>query len=222
MEAPVYYPIFLKIHGKRCVVIGGGQVALRKINALLECGADIVVISPDLHPELSQLAEDREIKVIYRDYESGDLEGAFIVVAATNRRDINQKVADEARAQNILVNVVDAQEQSDFIIPSLFRRGDLAIAISTAGGSPALAKKIRTRLEQSLGEEYTLLLSLIKEVRSVLKEKGIVFSADVWQDALDIDLLVRLLQTAQKEKARSLLVSNLEESERRLRRKDNI
>lgn len=210
-QPSAYYPAFLNIHGKRCVVVGGGTVALRKVKVLLDCGADVTVVSPTLHSDLAQLAEAKGISVICRDFETGDLKNAFIAIAATNRSETNQKVTEEAKKRGILVNVVDSLGESAFIIPSLFRRGDLAIAISTAGASPALARKVRTFLEQSFGEEYTLLLSLVKEVRSALKKKGVVVSADAWQEALDLDFLIELLRTGQREKAKAVLLSNLEE-----------
>ena len=139
-QVPRYYPIFLNIRGKRCVVVGGGPVALRKVNILLEHEANVEVISPELCPELSQLAKSRAIQVLQRNYNGGDLQGVFIAIAATDDGEINNKVAEEARAKGVLVNVVDDLEHSDFIVPSQFRRGDIAIAVSTAGKSPALAR----------------------------------------------------------------------------------
>ncbi len=203
-----YYPVSLNIQGKRCVVIGGGEVALRKVKALLEHGASVQVVSPALCPELNQLATSRAIDVLHKEYEPGDLKDAFIAIAATTENDTNQKVADEARQKKILVNVADSRQQSDFIIPSYFRRGDLTIAVSTAGGSPALARKIRTGVEENFGEEYATLTSLVEEVRSQLKRRGITATGDDWQKALDLDLLVRLLQTGQREKAKATLLSN--------------
>jgi siroheme synthase-like protein len=204
-----YYPALLNIQGKRCVVIGGGTVALRKVRALLDCGAKVTLVSPTLHPELAQLAEAGAISLVYRDYESGDLTDAIVAIAATDVREANQKVADEAREKGILINVVDDSEQSDFIIPSYFRRGGLTIAISTAGLSPALARKIRTKLEGIFGEECALLLSIVTDVRSALKKRGITVSADAWQKALDLDLLIGLVRAGQPEKARAVLVRKL-------------
>lgn len=204
-----YYPIFLDVRGKRCMVVGGGQVALRKAKALLKHGANVEVVSPALCPELSQLAEAGRISVIRKAYEPGDLKDAFVVIVAATS-DINQKVADEARRQKILVNVASSSEQSDFIVPSYLCRGDLTIAISTAGRSPALTRKVRAKLEQHFGEEYTSLTSLIGEVRSELKRRGVVVSSVDWQKALDLDLLIGLLRTGQQEKAKATLLSNLE------------
>jgi siroheme synthase-like protein len=205
-----YYPVFLSIRGKRCVVIGGGVVALRKVRALLDYGAKVTVVSPTLHPDLAQLAEAGRIGSIRREFKPGDLAGAAIAIAATDERAINQKVSHEARDRGVLVNVVDSSEQSDFIIPSFFRRGDLTIAVSTAGMSPALARKIRTKLEGLLGEELALVLSIIGDVRSGLQQRGIGVTADAWQEALDLDLLIGLVQEGRPEEARDILRTRLE------------
>jgi len=204
-----YFPVFLDVRRKKCVVIGGGQVAFRKIRTLLDCGASVTVISPVLHPDLSELANKKSIQVIRRSYKSRDLKGAFIVIAATGTKETNRKVAKEAGRVGALVNVVDDPEPSDFIVPSLLRRGDLTIAISTGGMSPALARKIRTRLEESFGEEYALLVSLVEEVRSTLRREGMRIDTEKWQDALDLDLLTRLLRGSHKDKAKAVLMEKL-------------
>jgi siroheme synthase-like protein len=204
-----YYPIFLNVNVKKCVVVGGGKVALRKVKMLLECGAKVTVISPILHQNLVRLAQDKAIRLIKRDYEPGDLDGAFVVIASTDVEEINRSVAHEAKKRGILVNVVDDSGESDFIVPSFLRRGDLTIAISTGGTSPALAKKIRTKLEQDFGKEYALLLPLIGEVRSTLKEKEITVREEAWHEVLDLDSLIRLIQNSQQERAKTLLLSKL-------------
>lgn len=209
-QRPSYYPIFLNIQGKKCVVIGGGKVAFRKVKTLLEHGANVEVISPDLCPELNELAEAKTISVFRQNYEPRVLKGAVITIAATNKKDINQKVADEARKQGVLVNVVDNLELSDFIVPSYFHRGDLTIAVSTAGLSPALARKIRSKLEQNFSEEYASLTGLIEEVRTELKQKGIIINGNTWQEALDLDLLLKLLEAGLREQAKVTLLDKLE------------
>jgi siroheme synthase-like protein len=209
IKPPIYYPIFLNIQGKRCVVIGGGKVALRKIKMLLDCGANVSVISPKPHPDIAKLSKERAIHLIQRDYESQDLKGAVIAIVCTDVKEVNRKVADEAKKAGILVNVADDPEPSDFIIPAFFRRGNLTLAVSTSGKSPALARKIRTKLEKSFGEEYASLLSLIGEVRSTLKEKGYIVDAEAWQEALDLDLLIQLVRSGQRKKAKVILLSKL-------------
>jgi len=205
----VYYPVSLNIQGKRCVVIGGGKVALRKVKMLLDCGANVSVISPKPHPDIAKLSKEKAIHLIQRDYESQDLKGAVIAIVCTDVKEVNRKVADEAKKAGILVNVADDPEPSDFIIPAFFRRGNLTLAVSTSGVSPALARKIRTKLEKSFGEEYTSLLSLIGEVRSTLKEKGYIVDAEAWQEALDLDLLIQLVRSDQRKKAKVILLRKL-------------
>ena len=185
-EPPVYYPIMLNLQGKKCVVVGGGHVALRKVKMLLDCGADITVISPKPHLGMAKLFEKKAIRLFHRDYKVGDLMDATLAVASTDVREINRTVAHEAKRLGILVNVVDDPRLSSFILPSFFRRGNLTIAVSSAGTSPALARKIRSNLEKSLGKEYATLLSLISEVRSALKERGYTVDGEAWQEVLDL------------------------------------
>jgi siroheme synthase-like protein len=204
-----YYPVFLSIRGKRCVVVGGGQVALRKVRTLLEHKGSVDVISPDLCSELSDLAREGEIHVIRRHYQPGDLQGSLIAIAATDNNDTNLEVAREARKRAVLVNVVDDAENSDFIAPSYLRRGDVTIAISTAGRSPALARKIRTRLESDFTDEYATLALLINEVRAEVKQQGIRINGDAWQEALELEPLIELLRSGDSEKARTILLESL-------------
>lgn len=213
-DSSAYFPVFLNIRGKKCVVVGGGQVALRKVKALLDAGADVSVISPDLCPELIKLADTEEISVEKRLFQSGDLERSLITVAATDDNGINLEVAKEARGKGILVNVVDDSGNSDFIVPSYLRRGDIAIAVSTAGRSPALARKIRSRLEDVFGDEYAALALLIDEVRMEIRSQGIKVKGDDWQKAIDLDLLIDLLKKNEIEQARNLLLSNLKALQR--------
>ena len=213
-KAIVYYPIFSNIQGKKCVVIGAGNVALRKIKSLLECRADITVISPKPHPEISKLSEERMIRLIERDYKTSDLKDAVIAIVCTDAKKVNRKAADEARKAGALVNVADDPDRSDFIIPSFFRRGNLTLAVSTSGVSPALAKKIRAKLEKSFGVEYASLLSLIGEVRSGIKREGYIVDAETWQGILDIDLLTRLVKAGSREKAKTLLLEKLRTAKR--------
>jgi siroheme synthase-like protein len=204
-----YYPMLLNISGRRCVVVGGGRVALRKVRALLEHGAIIEVISPDLCPELAEMTEPGEIRTTRRNYRPGDLKNAFIAIAATDNSDMNRRIAKEARSGAVLVNVADDPESSDFIVPSYARRGGVTIAVATAGQSPALARKIRTRLEQEHGSEYASLVHLIGEVRAEVKRQRIKVSGDDWQEAIDLDLMIELLKRGDREKARAALFDSL-------------
>ena len=211
-KPPVYYPIFLNIQGKKCVVIGGGQVGLRKAKMLLQAGANVFVISKNPHAEIRKLSKRKAIHLIQRDYKAGDLKDAVIAIACTDVKEVNRKVADEAKKAGVLINVADDPERSDFITPSLFKRGNLTVAVSTAGVSPALAKKIRMRLEQTFGEEYSPLLSVIKEVRQELKEQQLRVNTEDWQNALDLDLLTHLIQAGERQKAKAVLLEKLKPS----------
>ncbi len=205
-QSPSYYPVFLDIGGKKCVVVGGGQVALRKVETLLGNGARVEVISPELCPEL---AANPQISVLKRAYRPGDLAGAYLAIAATDSPETNHRVAVEARGERVLINVVDDAEYCDFILPSLVRRGDITIAISTAGKSPAVARKLRTRLEKEFGEEYAVLLGIVEEIRRDVKRRSLTVDSETWQDALDLDLLTGLIRKGQTEKAREIISRNL-------------
>lgn len=207
-----YYPLFLKTKGKRCIVVGGGQVALRKVKMLLEHKADIEVISPVLCSKLQELADNEQIHVIPRQYQKGDLRGATIVISATDNADINREVIKEARRNAILINVVDNPEESDFIVPSYLRQGDISVAISTGGRSPALARKIRTILERELGSEHSPLLDLIEEARAEIKSLRLNISGDAWQEALDLDLLNKTLKNKGKQAAKFVLLNRLKKA----------
>lgn len=204
-----YYPVFLDIKGKKCAVVGGGQVALRKVRTLLEHEASVEVISPALCSELNKLSKSGEIRVLRKDYQAGDLQGAFIAIAATDNSEINLAVVKDARNRGILVNVVDCAENSDFILPSYLRRGDVIIAISTSGRSPALARRIRSRLEKDFGDEYASLALLIDEVRAEIKLEDINVNGDDWQKAIDLDLMINLLKKGNREEAKAVLLRNL-------------
>ncbi|MBI4295975.1 MAG: bifunctional precorrin-2 dehydrogenase/sirohydrochlorin ferrochelatase [Chloroflexi bacterium] len=204
-----YYPVFLKIRDRSCAVIGGGQVALRKVKQLLESEAKVTVISPEFCPELVRLAAQGEISLTERRYRTGDLRGVFVAIAATNDTIVNQRIAEEGRKESVLVNVVDDADDSDFIVPSLGRRGDITIAVSTSGKSPALARKIRTMLEEQFGEEYASLALLVSQVRTEIRQTGIPVSSERWQEALDVDSLLELLRKQETDKAKAVLLANL-------------
>jgi len=168
-----YYPVFLKLKNKVCVVIGGGKVAERKILGLLAVGAKVKVISPDLTPKLKSLYEKGTFIWEERPYRRGDLTGAFLVIAATNDPSVQEEIFKEAEEKNIPCNVVDRPEYCTFIVPSIIKRGDLVIAISTSGASPALARRLRETLEEIFGEEYTLYLNLMRKIREKILKMDI-------------------------------------------------
>jgi len=208
-EASPYYPIFLNVRGKKCLVVGGGNVALRKVQSLLERGASVVVVSPTLCPELSRMAGESTIQALQRGYKAEDLQAALVAVAATDDAETNEGVAAEARRRGVLVNIVDDPQHSDFIVPSYLSRGDVIIAISTSGRSPALARKIRTKLEKDFGAEYAQLALLADEVRSELKRQGIAADSDAWQEVLDLGPLVELLKYGKRQEAKEIMLRKL-------------
>jgi precorrin-2 dehydrogenase / sirohydrochlorin ferrochelatase len=160
-----YYPIFLDLSTHPCLVIGGGTVAERKVETLLSAQGKVTVISPTLTPQLHARAKDRVITVFQRPYRAGDLKGFSLVFVATDDAELHKHVADEAREAGVLLNVADQPEFCSFIVPAIVARGDLTIAVSTGGASPALARKIRHDLERSYGLEYELTLRVLARVR---------------------------------------------------------
>jgi precorrin-2 dehydrogenase/sirohydrochlorin ferrochelatase len=199
------YPLSLvHLDQVRCVVVGGGQVAARKVAALREADAHVLVIAPDLCPALERLAEESDVEVLGRPYQSGDLEGAFLVIAATDDPGTNEQVWIEADAREILVNVVDDPDHCNFIAPSVVRRGPLTVAISTSGRCPALSRRIRIQLEQAFGPAYGDFVALMGELRAEAVEALSLTRRRVfWQELFESDVL-SLLASGDEETARSL------------------
>lgn len=160
------FPVNLNLQDRKCLVIGGGRVAERKVRSLLQCGADIWVVSPELTEELEKLAREGNINRISRHYIMEDLDDCFLVISAVDNRDVNSKVAHECFARNIPVNVVDDPARCTFTVPSVLRRGPLCISVSTTGKSPLLARRVREQLEDLFGVEYAEFLELMGEIRS--------------------------------------------------------
>jgi len=170
-KMPRYYPINLVLKNKKCVVIGAGAVAERKVRSLLECGARVLVIGRTISPGLKAMANMGKIILKHRKVNLRDLFGAYLVIAATADRSINSAISAYCRKKNIMINVVDSPEECSFILPSIIRRGDLTVSISTGGISPALAKRIRQDLEKAFGGEYAALLGMMKKVRPLVLKK---------------------------------------------------
>jgi precorrin-2 dehydrogenase/sirohydrochlorin ferrochelatase len=167
-----YYPIGLDISGRRCLVIGGGEVGERKAQRLLECGARVRIVGRELTPALSGLAQAGRIAHIPGDYVEAHLEGVFLVIGATDDRDVNERIFRDARKRGVLANIVDDPDRCDFILPALCRQGDLVITVATGGKSPALAKKLRQELEERYGPEYEVLLRIMGELRARIIDRG--------------------------------------------------
>ena len=168
-----YYPIYLDIRDKRCVVIGGGDVAERKVFSLLNAGAKVTVVSPAVTAVLKGISEAGRLEIKERPFSKRDLKGAFLAYAATDNEDINYKISEEARKMGVLLNIVDKPEMCDFILPSVVERGPLSIAISTGGASPAFAKRLRLEMEERYGEEYALFLEIMAAIRRKLLTKEV-------------------------------------------------
>jgi precorrin-2 dehydrogenase / sirohydrochlorin ferrochelatase len=164
-----FYIACLRLTGRRCVVIGGGEVGLEKVEGLLACDAEVTLVAPEAHPELEQLALEGSIRWEQRPYVSGDLEGALIAIAATGDTDVNIRVFEDAEQRAMLVNVVDVPPLCNFILPAIVRSGPIAIAISTAGASPALAKRMKREIGELFGEPYAHLALLLNEARGWAK-----------------------------------------------------
>ena len=168
LETP-FYIACLKLTGRRCLVVGGGDVGLEKVEGLLACDGDVTLVAPDAIEPLRELAEEGSIRWERREYRAEDLERTFIVIAATSDTDVNIAVYEDAERRAMLVNVVDVPPLCNFILPAIIRSGPLAIAISTAGASPALAKRIRDEIAEEYGEPYARLAILLNEVRGWAK-----------------------------------------------------
>jgi precorrin-2 dehydrogenase/sirohydrochlorin ferrochelatase len=164
-----FYIACLKLTGRRCVVVGGGEIGLDKVEGLLACGGDVVLIAPDAGAPLEALARERSITWEQRDYQPSDLEGTFMVIASTDDTDVNIGIYHDAEKRAMLVNIVDVPPLCNFILPAIVRTGPLAVAISTAGASPALAKRMKREIAELFGEEYAELAIILNEVRGWAK-----------------------------------------------------
>lgn len=169
LETP-FYIACLKLTGRRCLVIGGGDIGLEKVEGLLACDADVTLIAPVAHPQLEELAAEGSIRWEKRAYGGpADLEGAFMAIAATDDSEVNIGVFDDAERRAMLVNVVDVPPLCNFILPAIVRTGPLAIAISTAGASPALAKRMKREVADLFGDEYARLAVVLNDARGWAK-----------------------------------------------------
>lgn len=210
------YPIFLvKLERSRCVVVGGGRVAARKVNALRRADAEVAVISPTLCKPLEELALRGHIEVVDRDYRQGDLEDAFLVVAATDDPEVNHQVWEEARTRNLLVNVVDDPEHCNFIAPSVVRRGPLSLAISTSGQCPAFSRHLRRRLEEEFGPAYARYVELLGDLRAqAVDVLTMAERREFWQEIFESDVLALLVSGDEddaRRRAEAILEQNVPE-----------
>ena len=205
---PRYYPVFINVNQRRCVVIGGGQIGEEKVDKLLECDANIVVISPEVNPRVEEAAAQNKIRWEQREYTTGDLEGAFIAIAATDNNKVNRQIAKEAEERNVLLNVVDVTHLCTFIAPSVARRGEVTIATSTGGASPALARTFREKLTTSRILEYADLAPILSQARAELRKKGVTVIPDHWQTQITEELL-DMVQAEKTDDAYKILMDGL-------------
>jgi precorrin-2 dehydrogenase/sirohydrochlorin ferrochelatase len=191
-----YYPVYLDLRDRPCLVIGGGGVAERKALSLLEAEAEVTIISPTLTPTLQKLSESGKIVHRQKSFEENDLSGEFLVIAATDSPQVNIAAAQSCKKKHILVNVVVPPEESSFIVPSVVKQGELTIAVSTGGASPALAKKIRQELESKYGPEYAFFLDQLGAIRKrVLEEVGDEGKrSSIFQEIVDSEVIDLLKQ----------------------------
>jgi siroheme synthase-like protein len=203
----VIYPVNLDVAGRRCVVVGGGRVAGRKVEGLVACGAVVHVVAPAIADEVKALASSWE----ERAYAPGDLDGARLVVTTTDDPAVNQRVFDDAEAAGVWVNSADDPERCTFTLPAVARQGPITVAVGTGGASPALASWLRDRVAADLGPEYATLAGLLAEARAVVKAEGRSTEGLAWHRALDSDMLV-LIRGGRISEARERLKTCLSSS----------
>jgi len=186
-----YYPLYLNLENRRCVVVGGGEVAQRKVERLVECGARVSVVARFLTPGLEVMRKRAQIEHIDDEYRCEYIEGAVLVIGATDREDVNERIFKDGHARGFLINIVDNPPLCNCIVPSLFQRGDLAVAISTGGKSPALARRIREEIEGCYGNEYAILLAIMGELRCRILSRGMPSEKNraFFEALLDSDIL---------------------------------
>lgn len=201
-DITIDYPVLLRLTGKPVVVVGGGVVALRKVQGLLECGAQVKLIAPEVQPALAKLAEKKQLCWVQRTYRKGDLRGALLVIGATDQAAVNQRIFNEAIDNNVLVNIVDQPELCTFTLPARVTRGPVTVAISTGGASPMLARHLREMLEEVVGPEYGQLAQLMGKLREEVKAQFPTEAArrQAWQRLLESDVL-ELLKVGQTKAA---------------------
>jgi precorrin-2 dehydrogenase / sirohydrochlorin ferrochelatase len=205
-----YYPVNLDIRRRSCLVVGGGAVGTRKVRTLLECGAAVTVVSPEVTNPIAVLAEKNRISLKQRPYQTSDLDGVFLVIGATDNMVLNRVIHDDAGKQGKLCNIADQPDLCNFILPSIIERGDMIIAISTSGKSPAFARRLRKQLEAQFGPEYAEFLKLMGAVRKILLEQTRDPEAhrQVFESLIDRGLL-ECIRNGDKDQIDKLLLSVL-------------
>ncbi len=208
-----YYPVYLDLRGKEILVVGGGRVAERKIEALLDCGAEIKIVSDKITDKLNKIVDVYGLRHIRGEFKEKHLEGVFMVISATDDRKLNHKISKIANKKGLLINAVDQPDDCNFIVPSIIKKGDLQIAISTSGKSPALARKLREQLERQFGNEYEDFLILMGCLRKEVLSKGLSQKENsrIFHEIVESDVLEALARN-DWQRVESTLSRNLPEN----------
>jgi precorrin-2 dehydrogenase/sirohydrochlorin ferrochelatase len=210
-----YYPLYMDLEGRECLVVGAGAVAARKVRTLVDCGARVTVVGERPVEALEEL-RSRGVKIVERKFRPDDLQLPALVIGATDSEKVNAAVSEACSRKGIPVNIADDPEKSTFILPALFRRGDVTIAVSTGGSSPALARLIREDLDRHYGEEYALLAALLGSYRERMMAvvSGHRQRADVWKGILDAGIL-DVLRREGEEGAKAVIRRHIDEAGKR-------
>lgn len=204
-----FYPVFVELAGRRCVVVGGGAVAEAKVQGLLAAGSRVTVISPALTPGLAAAAATARVLHEPREYREGDLDGVALAIAATDAPETNAAVARDGLRRGVWVNAADDPAHCHFILPAILRRGRLVVAVSTGGASPALAVAVRDELAAHVGPEYAVLVDVAGDVRRALRGEGRTVNARAWREALSDVEVRRLVAEGRRAAARRRLRARL-------------
>ena len=202
---PTYYPVFLSLKGRRCVVVGGGPIAEGKVRNLLKHPCEVVLISPDATKSLAEWAGEGKVVWKRREYRRGDLEGAFLAIGATGVLEVDRLMSEEAERERVLLNVVDYVPLCMFIAPSIVERGPVTFAISTSGSSPALARKLRESMQESELLDYAEIAGLLSKARMEVKRRGWKIPPDRWQEVIDRRLVEAVREGREEEALEGIL-----------------
>ncbi|MCX6020372.1 MAG: bifunctional precorrin-2 dehydrogenase/sirohydrochlorin ferrochelatase [Chloroflexi bacterium] len=208
--AKQYYAAFLDLENKPVTVIGAGDIAEGKVRQLLPVGAQVTIIAPEVTEQVQRWADEGKITWLRRQYEPGDLNGAHFAIVGTDDVEVNHRAADEARAGRIMVNTVDDVAYCDFIAPAVVQRGDLIVAISTGGGSPAMARHMRDYMREAVPPWFADMLNVLSEVRIIVRGAGRRPDTELWQAGIDEDFK-ELIRSGQFETAKERMVTLLEQ-----------
>jgi len=188
MKTTRYYPVFLNLDNFPCLVVGGGRVAARKVEALLEAGARVSVVSPELSAELHRRARSGEINWVASVYRTCHMRNARLVIGATDNPRVNERVFLDAESKGLPVNIVDDPRHCRFIVPASFQRGDIQVAVTTGGGAPGVAPLLRKKLEEVITNEYAILVQLLKAQRARIKSLAQEKKETFWKSVVDLPL----------------------------------